>query len=277
MIRTLVPGKTLENLFKNKRARLGLIYGTIAAAIFLASCASTDRVVLLPPAIVGATFVGSGECALCHNDVTDHFDSASHAHLTLSFAGGREVDIGCESCHGPASLHVESGGELAFSIHNPGRSAESCFQCHGDIRGRFHLMSSHPVMEGKMSCTDCHDPHVGTAVIGKGSLTSANDNCISCHQAQAGPYAFEHEAMRDGCTTCHEVHGSVNPMLLKSRSSNLCLQCHMVEPAGTTPGGAAIIMIGGRDHSAFLSRGTCWVAGCHEAVHGSHVNSSLRY
>jgi hypothetical protein len=26
-----------------------------------------------------------------------------------------------------------------------------------------------------------------------------------------------------------------------------------------------------------LSQGTCWTAGCHEAVHGSRVNSSLRF
>ena len=37
------------------------------------------------------------------------------------------------------------------------------------------------------------------------------------------------------------------------------------------------ILIGGRDHAPFLSRGACWSAGCHEAVHGSHVNSSLRF
>jgi hypothetical protein len=26
-----------------------------------------------------------------------------------------------------------------------------------------------------------------------------------------------------------------------------------------------------------VQRGTCWSAGCHEAVHGSHVSSSLRF
>jgi hypothetical protein len=26
-----------------------------------------------------------------------------------------------------------------------------------------------------------------------------------------------------------------------------------------------------------VQQGTCWTAGCHEAVHGSRVNSSLRY
>lgn len=253
-----------------------LVGSGIVGAIVFASCASTDRVVVLPPGIVGATFVGSGECALCHWDVTDNFGTASHANLTM--AGHEGLDMGCESCHGPASLHVESGGELSFSIHNPGQSSEACFQCHTDLRGQFHLASSHPVMDGDMSCTTCHDPHSGPAIIGGGTaLHGESDTCTSCHTAQAGPFAFEHEAMRDGCTVCHEVHGSVNPKMLKSRTSNLCLQCHMVEPASVSSSGSAVIMIGGRDHSNFLGRGTCWVAGCHEAVHGSHANSSLRF
>jgi hypothetical protein len=36
-------------------------------------------------------------------------------------------------------------------------------------------------------------------------------------------------------------------------------------------------LIGGFDHAGFVSRGTCWSAGCHEAVHGSQIGSSLRY
>ena len=90
--------------------------------------------------------------------------------------------------------------------------------------------------------------------------------------AQRGPHVFEHEAMREGCTACHGAHGTVNAKLLKVRDSNLCLQCHFQQQ---TVGGQ--LMIGGRDHAAFVQRGTCWTAGCHEAVHGSHVNSSLRF
>ena len=37
------------------------------------------------------------------------------------------------------------------------------------------------------------------------------------------------------------------------------------------------IMHGGVDHSQNVIRGTCWTAGCHEAIHGSNVNSNLRY
>jgi hypothetical protein len=64
----------------------------------------------------------------------------------------------------------------------------------------------------------------------------------------------------------------VNAKMLKARNASVCLQCHFQE---LTPAGG--VLIGGRDHSSFLYRGACWSAGCHEAVHGSHVNSSLRF
>ena len=39
----------------------------------------------------------------------------------------------------------------------------------------------------------------------------------------------------------------------------------------------AVVARGTATYAAFVQRGTCWTAGCHEAVHGSHVNSSLRF
>jgi hypothetical protein len=37
------------------------------------------------------------------------------------------------------------------------------------------------------------------------------------------------------------------------------------------------VLIGATTHTAYLSRGTCWSAGCHTAVHGSNVDAKLRY
>jgi predicted CXXCH cytochrome family protein len=98
------------------------------------------------------------------------------------------------------------------------------------------------------------------------------DTCTKCHIAQRGPFVFEHEAIREGCTTCHEPHGTINDKMLVQRNQNLCLRCHFQQQTG--PGK---VLIGGRDHTPLLSRGTCWSAGCHEAVHGSHIGSSLRF
>jgi predicted CXXCH cytochrome family protein len=101
---------------------------------------------------------------------------------------------------------------------------------------------------------------------------SESDTCAGCHTAQRGPFVFEHEAVREGCTTCHAVHGSVNQKMLVQRNHTLCLKCHFQQQ---TSGG--LLVIGGKDHTSFVSRGTCWSAGCHEAVHGSQIGSSLRF
>jgi len=123
-----------------------------------------------------------------------------------------------------------------------------------------------------MTCTQCHPPHKGIAHKGGSTALLAKDeNCLQCHPAQRGPHVFEHEALREGCTTCHNPHGSVNAKLLTVRDSNLCLRCHFQQVQG------GIIRIGGSDHTVRVQQGTCWTAGCHEAVHGSRVNSSLRF
>jgi len=263
----------------------------LALAVVLAgaiSCETVTRTVVVPPHIPGATYVGSEACAQCHENITRDFKTATHARLQTP--GPNAINMGCESCHGPASLHVESAGDRKTAtnyrpgsprvasgsqrqtIINPRRSSENCFECHLDKRGSFELPHHHPVAEGRVSCGDCHEPHKGSATKGGGTaLVSDIATCGKCHTAQRGPFVFEHEAMREGCITCHDPHGSVNEKLLKARNQSLCLKCHFQQQTGTG------LYIGSVEHSRFLRTGTCWTAGCHEAIHGSQVSSSLRF
>jgi predicted CXXCH cytochrome family protein len=257
------------------------IFGGVALwAVLLISCTMVDRTVVAPPQVAGATFVGSKECAQCHEETVKDFDTATHAKLIVQ--GENAKGLGCESCHGPGSKHVQAGGGKG-TIVNPGKSPETCFQCHLDKRGEFSLPHSHPVMSGKMSCTECHDPHKGNAIKGAGASTLAKESetCTECHTAQKGPFVFEHNAMREGCTACHNPHGSVSQKMLIQRDANLCLKCHLEHPA--TIGDGTIVV--GENHANFatgtantsrLNRGTCWSSGCHEGVHGSNINSHLR-
>ncbi|HVZ63361.1 MAG TPA: cytochrome c3 family protein [Lacunisphaera sp.] len=251
--------------------------GAAAWGLLFVSCTVADRTVVAPAKIAGATYVGSKKCSECHDDQSGHFASSTHARLALKDDKG--VDIGCESCHGPGSLHVKVGGSKA-TIVNPGKSPEACFQCHLDKRGQFSLPHSHPVLAGKMSCVDCHDVHSGNAVRGSGAdLEAQNETCVKCHSQQKGPFVFEHGAMREGCVSCHNPHGTVNQKMLVARDANLCLRCHLEAPDPGSSGqiNANAIRHTSENHNSRLMQGTCWSAGCHEAPHGSNANNHFRY
>lgn len=246
-----------------------------AAGLILISCGTGSQTLLAPPGIPGATFVGSEACEQCHDKITKGFATADHAKLKAK--GENAKNIGCESCHGPGSKHVESGG-ANHTIVNPKQSPQACFACHLEVQAKFQLPNTHPVLRGKMSCVNCHNPHKDSAVRGGGTqLAKKNDLCFQCHTQKRGPFVYPHEAVREGCTSCHQPHGSINAKMLTERNQTLCLKCHFEQQGLITGANATHIYIGNRDHTSFVSEGACWSAGCHQAIHGSHVNKHLRY
>ena len=255
--------------FRPRLTKNTLLFGGVAAwGLLLVSCVAVNRTVLAPPFVAGANFSGTKECAQCHEEQTSKFANATHAKLAM--ADGKVGDTGCEACHGAGSLHVKVGGSKG-TIVNPKKSPEACFQCHLDKRGEFSLANSHGVLTGKMSCSDCHDPHDGKALASGASLEGENETCTKCHTQQRGPYIFPHNAMKEGCVACHSPHGSVNQKMLVARDANLCLRCHL----DVTTNGQ--LVVGGADHRTRMQNGNCWTSGCHEAVHGSNSNAALRY
>ncbi len=214
-----------------------------------------------------AEYVGMETCAMCHNKQHQEFLHSTHARIAIP---GETKAQGCETCHGPGSLHVAAGGGRGVGgIINPKKDPGACFACHLDKKAEFRLPHHHPVMEGKMSCADCHNPH-GEDVRpwSATTLKDINEACFRCHKEQRGPFAWEHEALREGCTTCHKVHGSIHEKMLLVRDNNLCLRCHTQTNFPT---------IGRSSHAGRLPQGTCFSAGCHTAVHGSNFDDHLRY
>ena len=236
------------------------------AIFFLASQAWAVTNIRMMPKIEGAEYVGMDTCTACHEDQFKEFKNSSHARITVE-EDSNEAQ-GCEMCHGPGSIHAEAGGGKD-NILNPRKDPAVCFSCHLDKKAEFRLPYRHPILEGKMSCADCHNLH-GTDARPwtTTSLDNINEACFNCHKEQRGPFVFEHEALREGCTTCHKVHGSIHEKMLVVRDLNLCLRCHTQ---------ADFPIIGDRNHSSSFPRGTCWTAGCHTAVHGSNFNDHLRY
>jgi len=243
------------------------------AAVIVSSCVATHRTAVTPVEIPGATYVGNRACATCHSDWTRAFPSSPHARLHVEEAMLPGTS-GCEACHGPGSLHAEAGHRGSQFILNPSSDPSACFECHVETRYDFTLPYHHQVLEGRLTCVSCHDPH-GRDIFkpARGLLMARlNATCAECHREQTRPFAFQHEALRDGCTVCHEPHGSVNSKLLAAPDQNLCLRCHSQVQAA-----AGTIYIGKVNHTARLTQGTCWAAGCHSSIHGSNVDPRMRF
>lgn len=259
-----------------RRVAILLLAFAGVAALILVSCSTVQRTVVETPVIEGATFAGNKACYECHTNYVREFAASPHARVFVQGAAMKD-QTGCESCHGAGSKHIAAGGGRGRFIVNPGRDPKACLACHLQVHAELSLPQHHPVLEGKMNCVQCHDPHGADIMKSAGTglaMARLNDTCAQCHREQAKPHVYEHEALRDGCVSCHVPHGSINDKMLTQRDNNLCLRCHAQVQNPSSPGA---LYIGNINHSTYVSRGACWSAGCHTAVHGSDVNRSLRY
>ena len=189
-------------------------------------------------------------CLACHaGDKLMHWNGSIHARR----------DVPCSDCH---KMHVARDPAMTRE-----KLPEMCMSCHKEKRAQFARPNHHPVPEGQMVCTDCHNPHgsAGPKLMVKDSV---NDTCYSCHMDYRGPFLWQHPAVVQSCVLCHNPHGTVTAGLLKMRPPFLCQQCH--EPAnhrgnfpsldGTTvnsPGGGALTQARG-------------CVNCHTNLHGGN-------
>jgi len=174
-------------------------------------------------------------------------------------------DVPCTACH---QLHVQHD-----QVRDRRTQSDVCFMCHKEQRMQINRMSRHPILEGKVGCSDCHNPH-GTAGVKLLVRDSVVDTCYTCHMEKRGPFIFNHQPVTDDCTLCHNPHGSTISNLLKARPPFLCQQCHeptshrgnipgLLPGTGTTAGARGITQA-----RACLN--------CHTNIHGSNnpINNS---
>ena len=157
----------------------------------------------------------------------------------------------CTNCH-TVMKQVSRKFQLKTAFET-----DTCFQCHKDRRANM-LRSSHmPLREGKMVCSDCHNPHGSftEALLKKDSI---NDVCYTCHAEKRGPFLFEHLPVRENCVNCHDPHGSINEFSLKMSRPRLCFECHGAGHGTTSTVNSQTTM--GR---------AC--QNCHTYVHGSNA------
>jgi DmsE family decaheme c-type cytochrome len=202
----------------------------------------------------------NGQCLTCH-------DGGNRLHWSSSVHDSNKV--GCADCHNPMAKVSGSALQVRQSI------AETCIQCHPQQRAEFRKRSHMPVLEGKMTCADCHNPH-GTTTRPLLKADSVNEVCYSCHQERRGPVIWDHAPVRESCLNCHQPHGSNHEKLLVVARPYLCQQCH--SPSGGHPGQffrAGQTAGGGAGQSARIIEGSC--QNCHSQVHGSNHPAGARF
>ena len=249
-------------------------------------------------------------CQACHGDTTAHLanpmvkpnspfklgvPASEQAAVCLTcHSGDRNLafwtsgkhsqnEVACSNCH---SIH---GKKLAPTINKfvttflPNQ-AEICGACHQQIRAATFKPSHHPIIEGKIKCTDCHNPH-GSLSPSMVKQPTINDQCYSCHADKRGPYVFNHPPVQENCTTCHNPHGSVHLKLLNEEAPNLCQDCHdgsrhpgtiygaaggyLCAPGDTSPACAGKTGQFNSNVSTRLISRAC--VNCHNAIHGSNA------
>jgi DmsE family decaheme c-type cytochrome len=240
----------------------------------------------------------AGECSACHGDGTEHVKAKGKvamrnpARKTVSAEESSGVclachksdskrshwmgsthqtrDVACAACH---SVHAAKDKVLAKATQT-----EVCFTCHKQQRAEANRPSRHPILEGKVVCSDCHNPHgsVGPKLMKRDSVV---ETCYQCHAEKRGPFVHNHEPVQEDCTNCHNPHGTVAENMLKMRAPFLCHNCH-------TPHGGNLAQLTGQGQpSALLGPTTGGKSGinytqgrgclnCHTQIHGGNNPSA---
>jgi DmsE family decaheme c-type cytochrome len=211
-------------------------------------CHDTVAILNTPHAQMGDSrtpFATQG-CETCHGPNRAHTEDPSVDTVAVRFGPGKgtpaaEQNKICLGCHEGglrmnwvASQHY-SGDVTCATCHNvhamkdkvlvKATQPEVCFTCHFDQRAQSRKLSRHPIKEGKVVCSDCHNPHgsFGPSQLVKNTV---NETCYQCHAEKRGPFLWEHAPVTDSCTNCHNPHGSSHKRMLTARMPWLCQTCH---------------------------------------------------
>jgi tetratricopeptide (TPR) repeat protein len=191
-------------------------------------------------------------CAECHStDLRSNFNPKSlQYHTTFS-----EIDVSCEACHGPASLHVELATEKSLFWDRrhgyglaklKGENAEpqlqACAPCHSrrsQLTDAFHAgdtFCDHFNLELLRDDTYFADGQIKDEVYVYGSFIQSrmyhkNIRCTDCHDPHSLKLKHSGNAT---CTSCHQhaagkydvpSHHHHKP----GTPGSMCVDCHMPE------------------------------------------------
>jgi predicted CXXCH cytochrome family protein len=144
----------------------------------------------------------------------------------------------------------------------PATEMDLCLTCHDGTGSQYFVAqdfespaSEHPVTDGTLTCSSCHDPHLNwqdnPRLLDADGSHRGNAVCYTCHgQGDPNPPATDYEtpfetgfhqphisAPTTGtqieCSSCHKPHASTSGGLAVQKDENGCFPCH----DGSTIGG----------------------------------------
>jgi DmsE family decaheme c-type cytochrome len=179
----------------------------------------------------GATYVGDEKCIVCHAAEGAKYHDTPH---------GRAVDArtpaaakGCETCHGPGSLHSDNppANKLPDLTKAKASTVNAvCTTCHN--KGEHALWEGSKHEARGLACTTCHSVHSYASKAAQLKAPTEPQLCATCHRDKVAKLDREnHMPVSEGkmtCSTCHSPHGSTNVKLLRKGDSvnDQCTSCH---------------------------------------------------
>jgi tetratricopeptide (TPR) repeat protein len=204
-------------------------------------------------------------CAECHStDLKKNFDLKTNTYHTTF----NEIDVSCESCHGPGSLHVELAESRSLfwdrrhgyglarlkDVSNQPQIA-ACAPCH----------SRRGILAGGFDAGDDYFDHYDLALLEPGlyhadgqiqdevyeygsflqsRMYHENVKCSDCHDPHSLKLKFEGNAL---CAQCHQKYDNKTHHFHSDPQGSLCVNCHM-------PKRFYMVNDGRRDHSFRIPR-----------------------
>ncbi len=193
--------------------------------------------------------VRNQQCLSCHQ-----------AGLRMNWQGSQmqRAGLACSDCH----TIMTAKDPILLKATQP----QKCFTCHAEQRADSFKFSHHPIREGLVVCSDCHNPHgsPGPKLLKEFTV---NEVCYNCHAEKRGPLLWEHEPVRENCLNCHTPHGSTQARLLIQRPPYLCQECH-------ANSGHQSQILAGQNLAGELAANVRMMArgcvNCHSQIHGSN-------
>jgi predicted CXXCH cytochrome family protein len=233
----------------------------------------------------------NGMCASCHStNLRKNYDVRADRYRTT----WSEINVSCQSCHGPGTLHVSSGGARVGLAHLGRSEVDACAACHarrseltaapvpgeplydhylpalltpdlyhadGQQLGEVYEYGSFRqsrMYQAGVRCTDCHDPH-------RLSLAAeGNALCVRCHQEAPDRARFPGLRAKSYESPAHHFHSG-------DSAGALCVSCHM--PARTY-----MVVDPRHDHSIRVPRPDLTVRiGTPNACSGCHADRTAEW